>query len=117
MATTPEGAVKSKIKAFLNGLANCFWFMPVSTGHGTHGIPDFIVCYKGIFIAIEAKKPGGLAGVTPLQMMQINRINQAMGYAIVADDLVAVQNLIVSIEAANSNKPSVEVRGAVGWGR
>lgn len=36
-----------------------WYFMPVSNGMGNHGVPDFIVAFKGWFIAIETKVEGG----------------------------------------------------------
>lgn len=98
---TPEGRVKDQVKKFLNTLPNCWWFMPVSTGHGAHGIPDIIVCYKGVFLAIETKAPGKLKNTTPLQDMQITRIRQAHGYAIVVDDVALVQALVKIIDNLN----------------
>lgn len=98
MATTPEGRVKAAVKALLGTLANCWFYMPVSNGMGTHGIPDFIVCYKGVFVAIETKAPGKLGNVTPLQRMQINRINQALGYAIAVVDVEQVRALFETID-------------------
>ena len=100
VASTPEGKVKADIKTLLKQLPNCWWFMPVSTGHGVHGIPDFIVCYCGFFVAIEAKKPGGKAGTTPLQKMQIRGIEMAHGRAIVADNVEEVRQLFADMAAA-----------------
>jgi len=96
---TPEGRVKADIKKFLNSLPNCFWWMPPVNGYGTNGIPDFVGCYLGVFFAIEAKRPGGLSGVTALQQDKINRINQAHGYAIAADNVEAVKAMFEQIDA------------------
>ena len=50
--STPEGTVKYKIKEYLKSLAPALWyFMPVPTGYGVRGIPDFVGCYKGRFFA------------------------------------------------------------------
>jgi hypothetical protein len=57
---TPEGKVKEEIK---KGLAERgIWYtMPVQTGYGRR-VVDFICCWDGLFLAIEAKagknKPG-----------------------------------------------------------
>ena len=58
MATTPEGKVKEQIKAVLKK-NNAWYFMPVQNGMGRSGIPDFIVCYHGRMIGVEAKAPSG----------------------------------------------------------
>lgn len=49
-----EKDVKAEIKKILI-LLDAWYFMPVQTGYGVQGIPDFIVCYNGNFIGIEAK--------------------------------------------------------------
>ncbi len=101
MATTPEGKVKAAIKAFLNTLPNCWWFVPVSNGMGMHGIPDIIVCYKGLFIGLETKAPGKEKNVTPLQRMQLDKINHAHGYGRVVSSVAEVRQLIAAIDFLN----------------
>lgn len=49
-----ESDVKNAVKKILNDLG-AFWFMPVQTGYGVKGVPDFIVCLNGAFIGIETK--------------------------------------------------------------
>lgn len=54
---TPEGKVKAEIRAILDSLG-VWYFCPTMKGWGRTGIPDFIVCHRGKFIAIEAKAAG-----------------------------------------------------------
>ena len=49
-----ESDVKKEIKKVLKRLG-AWYFMPVQTGFGVQGIPDFIVCISGKFVGIEAK--------------------------------------------------------------
>ena len=95
---TPEGRVKKAIKEFLAGLPNCWFFMPAANGYGTHGTPDIVGCYNGAFFAIEVKRPGNLKGTTILQRMQLNAINNAHGYAIVADNVDVVVEMFERME-------------------
>lgn len=67
MAVTPEGVVKKQIKAVLAG-HKAWFFMPVSGGFGTHGIPDFVGCHNGRCFGVEAKAPGKKASA--LQLLQ-----------------------------------------------
>jgi hypothetical protein len=97
---TPEGRVKDVIKAYLRSLPNCWFFMPAAHGYGVNGIPDIVGCYKGVFFAIEVKAPGKINQTTPLQRMQINEINQAHGWACVADDLAVVHDMFDRINIA-----------------
>lgn len=84
-AAVTEAWVKKKIKDILK--ANGIWyFMPSAStgGYGTAGVPDFICCAYGKFLAIEAKANGGKP--TDLQHAQIKKIRAARGYAIVIDE-------------------------------
>jgi hypothetical protein len=61
--------------------------MPVQSGYGVHGIPDFIVCWHGWFIAIECKAPGKEGTLTANQARQIHKITDADGIAVVTSDV------------------------------
>lgn len=105
MADTPEGKVKRAIRLWLGTLPNTWYFMPVSNGMGVHGIPDLIVCYRGVFVALEVKAPGKAGTATPLQKMQIRHINMAMGYAIECDSLETVKALFADIDMTMKFRP------------
>jgi hypothetical protein len=84
MTTTPEGKVKVGIKAYLK--AKGVWYcMPMGTGFGSSGVPDFLICYRGHFVAIEAKAPGRIANTTAGQKDQIAKILSNGGRAVVVD--------------------------------
>jgi hypothetical protein len=91
---TPEGKVKSAVKKLLISL-DAWYYMPVSNGMGVAGIPDFIVCWHGWFIAIECKAPGKENTLTANQARQIKAINDAQGIALVVSD---VRALIVQLK-------------------
>jgi hypothetical protein len=64
--------------------------------YGTAGIPDLLVCWKGTFIGLEVKRPGG-AGATPQQAAQLEGIKRAGGTSAVVrsfDEALAVLNAI-----------------------
>lgn len=81
MSTTPEGKVKEQVKKILKK-AGAWYFMPVSTGYGKHGVPDFLVCWKGRFYAIECKAEEHLTPTT-LQQIQLKQIEEAGGVGVV----------------------------------
>lgn len=97
MAKTPEGKVKDAVKKFLKE-RGAWFFMPVSNGMGQVGIPDIIICYKGVFVAIETKAPGKVTNVTPNQerVMQDIRLNE--GFAFVVDSTDDLTMLFDSID-------------------
>ena len=80
MATTPEAKVKAKIKAILKA-HNAYYAMPIGTGYGNSGVPDFLCCVNGKFVAIEAKAGKGEA--TALQLKNLRDINNAGGYTLI----------------------------------
>ena len=71
---TPEGKVKDSIKKILDD-PRIWYFMPVQTGYGVKGIPDFIGCYEGQAFAIEAK--AGKGSITLLQGITLNKMYEA----------------------------------------
>lgn len=85
MASTPEGKVKDAVKKVLK-TRDIWFFMPMQNGFGVVGIPDFICCWKGQFLAIETKAPGKRAQTTANQKRTIEEINSHGGWAIVVDD-------------------------------
>lgn len=90
MSTTPEGKVKKQVRDYLRK-KDIWFYQPVQNGMGQVGIPDFICCYKGQFIAIETKAPGKLGNVTPNQERVINEIREHGGLALVVDSIDSLQ--------------------------
>lgn len=78
-----EADVKKEVKRILNKLG-IWYFMPVPTGYGVQGIPDFICCAEGVFIAIETKY--GRGKPTKWQEIRLNEIDDAGGFAWVIDE-------------------------------
>lgn len=83
MAMTKEAAVKKAIKKILE-VSGAYWSMPIGSGYGSAGTPDFLACHKGRFIGIEAK--AGKGRTTALQEANLQRIRDAGGVAIVVDE-------------------------------
>lgn len=95
MATTPEGRVKAKIKAYLKTVPYCWFFMPIGGAYSTHGTPDIIGHVNGWFFAIEVKAPGKVSHTTKLQDKALKDIAEAHGVSMVVDnvdDVVATFN-------------------------
>jgi hypothetical protein len=83
MATTPEAKVKAKIKDILKA-QNVYYAMPMGTGYGNSGVPDFLCCVNGHFLGIEAK--AGKGTTTALQEKNIRQIKDAGGTATVVNE-------------------------------
>ena len=80
---TPESKVKDKIKAICKA-RGAYYAMPVMGGMASNGTPDFLICYKGCFIAIEAKAGKGKA--TALQLVRLKEILVAEGTPLIINE-------------------------------
>lgn len=80
MAATPEAKVKAQIRKILEK-HGVYYAMPIGTGYGNSGVPDFLCCVKGFFVAVEAK--AGKGKTTALQDDHITRIVDSGGVALV----------------------------------
>lgn len=80
MASTPEAKVKAKIKTILKA-HGAYYAMPIGTGLGNSGVPDFLVCHSGKFLGIEAK--AGKGKTTALQEKNLRDIDRAGGLTLV----------------------------------
>jgi len=83
MALTPEAKVKANIKKILKA-HNIYYAMPHGAGFGNAGVPDFLCCVEGKFVAIEAKGGGGK--VTALQLKNLSDIESSGGMTWVIDE-------------------------------
>ncbi len=80
MAATPESKVKAKIKDLLTKY-NVYYAMPIGTMYGNSGVPDFLCCIQGHFLAIEAK--AGKGKTTALQDKNLHLVEKAGGTSLV----------------------------------
>ena len=83
MAATPESKIKAKIKKLLVE-HNVYYAMPIGSMFGNSGVPDFLCCAKGRFLAIEAK--AGKGRTTALQEKHLKDIRDAGGVALVVNE-------------------------------
>ena len=93
MALTPEGRVKQAVKQYLKR-RGIWFYMPIQNGMGQVGIPDFICCWNGRFLAIETKAPGKLNNTTPNQERVIKEIRSVAGCAFVVDSVAMLDELL-----------------------
>jgi len=80
---TPEALVKRQIRKILD-TTRAYYAMPIGTGYGNSGVPDFLVCHKGRFIGIEAK--AGKGTTTALQEKHLKDIRDAGGTSLVVNE-------------------------------
>jgi hypothetical protein len=93
---TPESSVKSDIKDFLDAKGeDIYYHMSVQSGYGRRTV-DFLICYKGMFIAIEAKRLGGYGAKFQVDLCE--EIRDAHGHALIADNVEQVKALFNYID-------------------
>lgn len=80
---TPEAKVKKKVKEILK-LYGAYYAMPIGTGFGNAGVPDFLVCIAGRFVGIECK--AGKGKITALQDKNLEQIKTAGGLSVVVNE-------------------------------
>lgn len=114
MAVTPEGKIKKLVKAVLEdfgelttvssySVRNLYEYWPVPSGFGASSL-DCIVCYYGVFIAIETKAPG--ERTTPRQNLTIAQLSAAQAIVMVIDseaDCEVLHNRLMMIKLAHAN--------------
>lgn len=87
-----ESQLIQNIRKYLATLPECFFWKEHGGQYGTAGIPDIIVCYKGRFIALEAKV--GKNQPTRLQAATIDQIRRAGGIACVVRSVDEVKEIL-----------------------
>ncbi len=97
-----EATLIQSIRKYLATLPDCFFWKEHGGQYGTAGIPDIIACYKGRFIALEAKV--GKNKPTKLQAATIDKIRQADGTAAVVYSVEDVKAVISEMEACDDRR-------------
>jgi hypothetical protein len=77
MAQKPETIFKNRIRPHLNALPNSWWVKIQQVA--LRGIPDFLGCINGQFIALELKKDPK-APIGKMQIYILSQIEKVGGY-------------------------------------
>ena len=88
-----HGTLCALISKYLKEQAPGVWFFrPMNMGYGRAGIPDFIVCRHGQFVALEVKV--GRDTLEPWQSREVQAIQAAGGAALVVRELADVVRIM-----------------------
>ena len=91
------------IKIYLASLgSDVFFWKELGGPYGTSGIPDIICCYKGRFLGLEAKLPGGK--LTALQRRELDKINAAGGIGRRVESVDEVKAVIAQADRERSRE-------------
>jgi Holliday junction resolvase len=91
----PEAAIDRSIKRELER-RGAWTIKTHGTVAGRRGIPDWLICHRGRFLAIETKQPGAYPG--RLQRHELDRVRRAGGLAIVAHSADDVRDALDTID-------------------
>ena len=91
---TEESEIKRKIKKYLDSVG-AFWSAVTGGAYSKPGDPDLIACFRGRYIAIEAKTPRGVQ--SPIQKRRQREIMEAGGIYILARNTEDVEDVIEEI--------------------
>ena len=99
-----ERDIVTAIRKYLASLgSDVFFWKEHGSVYGTNGVPDIICCYKGRFLGLECKLPGGR--LTELQKRTIEKINRSGGVACRVESVEDVKRVIerVDLERSDTN--------------
>ncbi len=95
MPVNPETRLTDRLKKRLRERGA--WFEKQhGSSYSTAGVPDLLVCYRGIFVGVEVKMPGKKA--TTLQLYQGKKIEEAGGIFGVVHDVDELEALLKKVE-------------------
>lgn len=94
MAYTPrnEKKIENEIKKYITSRGGLCYKIHGGDLYQETGIPDLLVCWKGLFFGIEVKAPGGKPSA--IQLAQGVRIKKAGGHFIIARSVEDVKEYI-----------------------
>jgi hypothetical protein len=61
------------------------------------GIPDRLVCYKGVFIGLELKRPDGKGKESVRQQIEGSKIQQAGGIYRVVESIEEIEEILRNV--------------------
>ena len=81
------------------------WVAKIHGSQFQAGIPDLLICWHGIFIAMEVKVPGRENTLTKLQATSLDAISKAGGYASVISSVDQALEVLATVREAMVETP------------
>lgn len=102
-----EKEFEKKVKDYLKD-HGCWVLKTWSNGVQREGVPDLLVCCKGLFVGIELKNETGKA--SSLQLWNIEQIRKANGIAIVLypNQFDEFKHMIELLQTGNVNSSKIQ---------
>lgn len=90
-----ESALQSKVIKYLQSEGA---YVVKVVAASKDGVADLLVCYRGLFLALECKAPGKLDDASPLQKYNIEEVKKAGGISFVFDSFETIRNLVCKLK-------------------
>jgi len=104
MMMSYESTIQTAITKYLKSLAPDVWFTKVTSApmaRGVRGVPDILICYKGLFLALEVKNEKGK--LSPHQEIQIDKINKSgMAFVVTSKKEVVIIFELIDLHLKDS---------------
>ena len=68
-----------------------------SIGHFAR-VADFLICYRGLFLAVELKRPDGKGEATQRQLLELKKVRNAGGIGVVIESLDELVHLLGELD-------------------
>lgn len=94
MTSNLESDLQKKCLRWVKSLSEVWVLKVVGSAVQASGVPDILMCIKGLFVAIELKRPDGKGRVSEIQKAQIEHIKRAGGGAFVVDSFEDFQAIV-----------------------
>lgn len=91
-----EKKIENSIKNYITTQGGLVYKIHGGDLYQETGIPDLLVCWKGLFVGIEVKDPKGKPSA--MQLLQGMRIKRAGGHFLIAKSLKEVQDYFEKIK-------------------
>ncbi len=92
----PEAVFASNVMKYLKQLYGArLWEVAIRGGLGIRsGVPDRLCCIDGCMVAIEFKNPDGRGRLGPKQKIELERIRESGGMAIVCQSWADIECIV-----------------------
>lgn len=94
-----------RIMGHIRARRGCWGFKTHGGAEQGAGLPDVICCYRGRFIAVECKRPGG-GRLSQIQSHELKKISRAGGVALVARGEEAFVEALDRIDGEGAHAPA-----------
>ena len=88
-----ESRIQSEILGYLRGRSDVYVLNVPGGSTVPRGTPDLLVCYQGLFVGFEVKRPEGTYGLTEPQQIRFKQIRRAGGVAEVVTSIEDVKRI------------------------